>query len=420
MNIIDIIGKKRDGKKLSKEEIDFFVQGYTKEYITDYQAAALIMAMYINGLTDEEMYGLTFSMANSGNVLDLSEFGENVVDKHSTGGVGDKVSIVLLPIIAALGIPVAKMSGRGLSFTGGTVDKMEAIPGYRTNIPIDEFKNNVHKVGISMVGQTLNLAPADKKIYALRDAINCVDNTELIASSIMSKKIASGANKIVLEVTYGKGAFMKSLDEAKKLGEKMEAIGKMALKEVKSVFTPMEEPIGFAVGNTIELVEAINFLKVNFIPEDLKKTVLEIGSYMIKLSGKGENLEQNRKKMLEAIKIGTAFNKLKEMVKNQGGDISYLDNVNKFKKAKYKKQVKSEKTGTIKEINAEEIGKLACFLGAGRIKKEDEIDHSVGIILNKKIGDNLNKGEILATIYANDEKKANIAENRLKDIYKFM
>ena len=200
----------------------------------------------------------------------------------------------------------------------------------------------------------------------------------------------------------------------------MEAIGKMALKEVKSVFTPMEEPIGFAVGNTIELVEAINFLKGNFIPEDLKKTVLEIGSYMIKLSGKGENLEQNRKKMLEAIKNGTAFNKLKEMVKNQGGDISYLDNVNKFKKAKYKKQVKSEKTGTIKEINAEEIGKLACFLGAGRIKKEDEIDHSVGIILNKKIGDNLNKGEILATIYANDEKKANIAENRLKDIYKFM
>ena len=244
MNILDIIGKKRDGKILSKEEIDFFVQGYTRGEITDYQAAALIMAMYIKGLNDEELYFLTFSMAGSGDILDLSEFGENIVDKHSTGGVGDKVSIILLPIIASLGIPVAKMSGRGLSFTGGTVDKMESIPGFRTNIGIDEFKENVRNIGISMVGQTLNLAPADKKIYALRDAINCVDNIPLIASSIMSKKIASGANKIVLEVTYGNGAFMNNLSDAKKLAEKMEAIGKLASKEVKSVFTPMDEPIG--------------------------------------------------------------------------------------------------------------------------------------------------------------------------------
>ena len=243
MNIINIISKKRDGKALSKDEIDFFVQGYTKGTITDYQASALIMAIYINGLRDDELAHLTFSMANSGDVLDLSELGDIIVDKHSTGGVGDKVSIVLLPIIASLGIPVAKMSGRGLGFTGGTVDKLEAIPGYKTNILIEEFKTNVRKIGISMIGQTANLAPADKKIYALRDAIGCVDNIGLIASSIMSKKIASGADKIVLEVTYGKGAFMKNIEEAKKLSSKMETIGKLASREVKSVFTPMDEPI---------------------------------------------------------------------------------------------------------------------------------------------------------------------------------
>ena len=420
MNILDIIGKKRDGKILSKEEIDFFVQGYTRGEITDYQAAALIMAMYIKGLNDEELYFLTFSMAGSGDILDLSEFGENIVDKHSTGGVGDKVSIILLPIIASLGIPVAKMSGRGLSFTGGTVDKMESIPGFRTNIGIDEFKENVRNIGISMVGQTLNLAPADKKIYALRDAINCVDNIPLIASSIMSKKIASGANKIVLEVTYGNGAFMNNLSDAKKLAEKMEAIGKLASKEVKSVFTPMDEPIGYAVGNTLELIEAVNFLKGLFMPEDLKKTVLELGSNMIKLAGKGEDLEENKQKMLEAVNCGAAFKKFKEMVQNQGGDISYLDDTNKFKKAQYEINVISLKTGTINEINAKDIGELACNLGAGRIKKEDEIDNSVGIVLNKKVGNKVKENDLLATIYANDLQKAKIAEKEIQKIFKIV
>ena len=418
MNILEIIAKKRDKKELSKEEIEFFIQGYTNESITDYQAAALVMAIYLNGMTDEELSNLTFSMANSGEVLDLSEFGTNVVDKHSTGGVGDKVSIVLLPIIASLSIPVAKMSGRGLGFTGGTIDKLEAIPGYNTSVSIDSFKEYVHKIGISMIGQTMNLAPADKKIYALRDTISCVDNIPLIASSIMSKKIAAGANKIVLEVTYGKGAFMKSLEDAKLLAEKMESLGKYAGREVKSVFTPMNEPIGFAVGNTLEIIEAINFLKGKELPDDLKNIVLEIGSYMIKLAGKGDNLEENKKKMLENINNGLAFEKFKQMVEMQGGDTSYLDDINKFEKAKKIVQVKSDKKGKITEINAEDIGKLACDLGAGRIKKDDKIDMSVGIVLNKKVNDFVEQNELLATIYANDEEKCKIAVEKIKNIIK--
>ncbi len=418
MNILEIIAKKRDKKELSKEEIEFFIKGYTNESITDYQAAALVMAIYLNGMTDEELFNLTFSMANSGEVLDLSEFGTNVVDKHSTGGVGDKVSIVLLPIIASLGIPVAKMSGRGLGFTGGTIDKLEAIPGYNTSVSIDSFKEYVHKIGISMIGQTMNLAPADKKLYALRDTISCVDNIPLIASSIMSKKIAAGANKIVLEVTYGKGAFMKSLKDAKLLAEKMESLGKYAEREVKTVFTPMNEPIGFAVGNTLEIIETINFLKEKELPEDLKNIVFEIGSYMIKLAGKGDNLEENKKKMLENINNGLAFEKFKQMIEMQGGDTSYLDDINKFEKAKYIVQVKSDKKGKITEINAEDIGKLACDLGAGRIKKDDKIDMSVGIVLNKKVNDFIEQDELLATIYANDEEKCKTAVEKIKNIIK--
>ena len=418
MNILEIIAKKRDKKELSKEEIDFFIKGYTNESITDYQAAALVMAIYLNGMTDEELFNLTFSMANSGEVLDLSEFGTNVVDKHSTGGVGDKVSIVLLPIIASLGIPVAKMSGRGLGFTGGTIDKLEAIPGYNTSVSIDSFKEYVHKIGISMIGQTMNLAPADKKIYALRDTISCVDNIPLIASSIMSKKIAAGANKIVLEVTYGKGAFMKSIEDAKLLAEKMESLGKYAGREVKSVFTPMNEPIGFAVGNTLEIIEAINFLKGKELPEDLKNIVFEIGSYMVKLAGKGDKLEENKKKMLENINNGLAFEKFKQMVEMQGGDTSYLDDINKFEKAKYIVQVNSDKKGKITGINAEDIGKLACDLGAGRIKKDDKIDMSVGIVLNKKVNDFVEQDELVATIYANDEEKCKIAVEKIKNIIK--
>ena len=420
MNILDIIANKRDKKELTKEEIEFFIDGYTNGTIADYQAAALVMAIYINGMTDEELFNLTFSMANSGEVLDLSEFGTNVVDKHSTGGVGDKVSIVLLPIIASLGIPVAKMSGRGLGFTGGTIDKLESIPGYNTAVSIDDFKEYVHRIGISMIGQTMNLAPADKKIYALRDTISCVENIPLIASSIMSKKIASGANKIVLEVTYGKGAFMKKLEDAKLLAEKMESLGRYAGREVKSIFTPMDEPIGFAVGNTLEIIEAIHFLNGTKMPEDLKHIVLEIGSYMIKLAGKGDNIEENKQMMINNINNGLAFNKFKEMVQMQGGDVSYLEDTNKFEKAKFIVEVKSEQNGQIKEMNAEEIGKIACFLGAGRIKKEDKIDMSVGIVLNKKVNDFIKKEETLCTIYANDKEKCEVAVDELKKIIKVL
>ena len=419
MNILDIISKKRDAEELNKEEIDYFVQGYTKGEVKDYQAAALIMAIYINGMNDREITDLTLAMAHSGDVLDLSRFGTTVVDKHSTGGVGDKVSIILLPIIASMGVPVAKMSGRGLGFTGGTVDKMESIPGYRTNIEIDEFIKNVENIGISMIGQTMNLAPADKKIYALRDSISCVENIPLIASSIMSKKIASGANKIVLDVTVGKGAFMKTKEDAQKLAEQMVRIGNLVGREVRCILTPMDEPLGFAVGNSLEVIEAINFLKGD-MPKDLKEVVLELGANMLQLAGKGDNIEENKIKMLENIENGSAYNKFVEMVQNQGGDISYIEDTTKFEKSKYISAVVTDKTGIVKEINAEEIGKLACYLGAGRINKEDKIESNVGIILNKKVGDSVDEQDFLAYICANDEEKLRVAERKILEIYKIL
>ena len=416
MNIQEIIAKKRDKKKLNKEEIEFFVTNYTNGNITDYQAAALIMAIYINGMDEEEITNLTISMANSGDILNLSELG-NVVDKHSTGGVGDKVTLILAPIIASIGIPVAKMSGRGLGYTGGTIDKLEAIPGYNVNISEEKFKENVKKIGISLIGQTLNLAPADKKIYALRDATSTTESIPLIASSIMSKKIAAGANGIVLDVTYGSGAFMKTKEKAQKLADTMVRIGKLVGRETVAVITPMEQPLGKSVGNTLEVIEAIEALKGN-IKEDVKDVVLELGSNMLKLAGKGNNLEQNKNRMLENIKNGKALEKFKELVANQGGDVSYIENTNKFKKAKFILPVISNVQGEVKELNAEQIGKLSVFLGAGRIKKEDKIETEVGITLNKKIGDKVEKEEIMAYIHANDEDKVKEAVERLEKIYK--
>ena len=419
MNILEIIVKKRDGKELNKEEIEHFVKGYTNGNIADYQASALVMAIYINGMNEREATDLSIAMAYSGDVLDLSRLGSNIVDKHSTGGVGDKVSIILLPIIASLGIPVAKMSGRGLGFTGGTVDKMESIPGYRTNIQVDEFISNVEKVGISMIGQTMNLAPAAKKMYALRDTISCVESIPLIASSIMSKKIASGANKIVLDVTVGKGAFMKTQEEAHKLAELMIKIGNLAGKEVVCVFTKMDEPLGNSVGNTLEVIEAVNFLK-GYMPKDLKDVVFELGAQMIKLAGFGDDIENNKAKMQENIINGKAYEKLIQMVQNQGGDISYLNDTNKFEKAKYIIPVESKTSGIIKEINAEEVGKVACFLGAGRLKKEDKIDNSAGITLNKKVGDYVEEKEVIAYINTNYEEKIEYAKSKILEIWKII
>ena len=417
MNIIDIIAKKRDSKELNTDEINFFIKEYTNNNIEDYQAAALIMAIYINGMSYRETKDLTMAMASSGDVLDLSELGENVVDKHSTGGVGDKVTIILAPLIASLGIPVAKMSGRGLGYTGGTADKIEAIPGYNTGISEKEFIDNVKSIGISLITQTLNLAPADKKIYALRDTIACTESIPLIASSIMSKKIASGANKIVLDVTCGFGAFMKNIEDARELSRTMIEIGNLANRETVCVITNMNEPLGFTVGNSLEIIEAIEFLQGK-MPEDLKQVVLELGAYMVKLAGKGANIEENKKMLLENIQNGKAYNKFIELVQNQGGDIEYVKDVTKFEKAKIIQEVISTTEGYVQEINAEEIGKLSCDLGAGRKTKKDKIDLQVGIILNKKIGDFVNKGDKLATIYANDIAKAKDTENELLKTYK--
>ena len=417
MNILKIIAKKRDKQKLNKEEIEYFVNNYTRGDIKDYQAAALIMAIYINGMDYEEITHFTLAMAHSGEVLDLSELG-TVVDKHSTGGIGDKITLILMPIIASLGIPAAKMSGRGLGFTGGTIDKLESIPGYNTSISIKEFVSNVKNIGISLMGQTLNLAPADKKLYALRDTISCVESIPLIASSIMSKKIAAGAEKIVLEVAVGSGAFMKNVEDATELSNTMIGIGKLAGKDTVCVLTNMDEPIGYSVGNSLEVIEAIESLKGN-IKEDVEPIILELGSHMIKLAGKGDDIEQNKKIILQKIHSGEALGKFKELVKNQGGNVSYIDDISKFEKAKYIIPVISEKSGFIKHMDNEKIGYISCALGAGRMTKDDKINNKVGIIVEKKIGDKVEVGDILGYIHADEEDVGNEAVENLRNCYTF-
>ena len=417
MNILEIIEKKRDKKELSKEEIEYFIEGYTHEKIADYQAAAFIMAIYLNGMTKQETTDLTIAMANSGEKLDLSSLNEVIVDKHSTGGVGDKVSLILLPLVASLGVPVAKMSGRGLGFTGGTVDKLESIPGYQTGIDIHSFVENVEKVGISMISQTLNLAPADKKIYSLRDSISCVESIPLIASSSMSKKIASGAQKIVLDVTCGSGAFMQSKERAEELAKEMIEIGRLANKETVCILTNMDEPLGHAVGNSLEVIEAIRFLKGDML-EDVREVVLELGAYMVKLAGKGENIEENKARLLENIENGKGYEKFIQLVENQGGNSSYIKDTNQFTKANYIENVYSQKNGYVQSMNAKEIGKIVCDLGAGRIRKEDNIDNAVGIILNKKVSDKVEKDDLLVTIYANSKEKLEEAKKNLLEVIK--
>lgn len=404
MNILEIIAKKRDKKYLEKEEIEFFINEYVAGNITDYQAAALIMAIYINGMTEEEITNLTLAMAYSGDVLDMSELGD-VVDKHSTGGVGDKITLILAPIVSALGIPVAKMSGRGLGFTGGTVDKLESIPGYNTQIDIKSFFNNVKSHGISLIGQTLNLAPADKKIYALRDAISCTESIPLIASSIMSKKIAAGANKIVIDVTCGSGAFMKNIEEAKELARIMTEIGKLANKETVCVITDMNQPVGYAVGNSLEVIETIDILKGKYLPEDISNIITELGGNMLLLANKVESLDEGRRLILDTIKNGKAYEKFIELVRTQGGDVSYIENTEKFERAKYIEPIIAKKSGTISKLDAYQVGVLAGYLGAGRTKKEDEINPRVGFVFNKKVGDIVNEGDILGYIHSDDEKK---------------
>jgi len=416
MDFLSIIEHKRDKKELSKEEIDFFIREYTKGNIPDYKASALIMAIYINGMTETETSNLTMAMANSGEILDLTDISDIVVDKHSTGGVGDKITIILMPIIASLGIPVAKMSGRGLGFTGGTADKLEAIPGYKVDLSIDEFKQNVKDIGISLITSSLNLAPADKKIYALRDTIGCVSSIPLIASSIMSKKIAGGANKIVINLTYGSGAFMKDIDSAIKLANIIVDLGKTANKEVRCVLTSMDEPIGYAVGNQLEIIESINALKGN-MSEDVKEIVYALAEQMIIMSGKAKDENEANVLIRDAIESGIAFEKFKELVIRQGGDASYIDDISKFKQAEFIMPVVAETSGFVTAINTENIGKISSSIGAGRINKDDSIDFQAGIMIEKKLNDRVEKGEFLAFVHTNMKDKVEEAVKGVNEAY---
>ena len=417
MNILNIIEKKKNGKELSNDEIDYFIKKYTSDEIPDYQAAALIMAICINGMTGDEIVSLTNSMANSGEILDLKDISDNIVDKHSTGGVGDKVTLIVSPIVSALGVPVAKMSGRGLGITGGTIDKLESIPGYNTSISIEEFKRNVKEIGISLIGQTLNLAPADKKIYALRDVIACTNSVPLIASSIMSKKIAAGASSIVLDVTCGNGAFMKNKEEAIRLAKMMSLIGKWSKKKVICVLTNMDEPLGKNIGNSLEVIEAVNALKGK-MAKDVKEVVLTISAYMLKLSGKYSSISEAKKKALEVIENGKALEKFKALVKAQGGDVSFINDLDKFEKAPIITPVVSEKEGYVEKLDAGIVGRAGVDLGIGRINKEDKIDSRVGINFEKKIGDKVKKGSILAYVHASSPEKADNCVKEILNAYK--
>lgn len=402
MRMVDLIEKKRDGKTLTKDEIDFIINGYTDKEIPDYQMSALLMAIFYQDMTDEEISNLTLAMANSGEIIDLSSIEGIKVDKHSTGGVGDTTTLVLAPLVASVGVPVAKMSGRGLGFTGGTLDKFESIPGFRIELSDQEFIDIVNKSKVAVIGQSGNLAPADKLLYALRDVTGTVDSIPLIASSIMSKKIAAGADAIVLDVTTGEGAFMKNLDDAKRLAQTMVRIGKLAGRQTMAVISDMSEPLGEAIGNSLEIVEAIDTLKGEG-PEDLTEMCYVLGSQMVVLAGKAETLDDARQLLKEALDSGKALEKFREMIEDQGGDSSVVDHPEKLLTARYQSELPAKTSGYVTKLVANEIGIAAMLLGAGRKTKEDAIDHAVGIKLHKKVGEKIEAGESLLTIYANTE-----------------
>ncbi|MDM1013577.1 pyrimidine-nucleoside phosphorylase [Clostridium perfringens] len=408
MRMYDLILKKRNGGELSTEEINFFVDKYTNGEIPDYQVAALLMAIYFQKMNKRETSDLTMAMVNSGDILDLSEIHGIKVDKHSTGGVGDTTTLVLGPMVAALGIPVAKMSGRGLGHTGGTIDKLESFDGFSVEMTKDQFINNVNNIKLAVGGQTGDLAPADKKLYALRDVTGTVDNVSLIASSIMSKKIAAGADAIVLDVKVGDGAFMKTPEAARELANEMVGIGKHVGRNTVAIISDMDQPLGFAIGNALEVKEAIETLRGNG-PKDLLELCLTLGSNMVVLAGAAKDTDEARKMLMETITSGKAIEKLKEFVKAQGGDASVIDNISNFHNAKYVIPVKATKSGVVSKIHAENIGLVAMELGAGRATKESIIDLAVGIVLQKKRGDKVNEGDIIAYIHADDEEKGNKA-----------
>ncbi|MDA3974280.1 pyrimidine-nucleoside phosphorylase [Enterococcus thailandicus] len=409
MRMVDLIEKKRDGKTLTKNEIDYIITNYTNNQIPDYQLSALLMAIFYQDMTDEEITNMTLAMANSGDVIDLSSLNGIKVDKHSTGGVGDTTTLILAPLVASVGVTVAKMSGRGLGYTGGTLDKLEAIPGFKIELSDEEFIRIVNESQVAVIGQSGNLAPADKKLYALRDVTATVDSIPLIASSIMSKKIAAGADAIVLDVTTGDGAFMKNIEDARRLAKTMTSIGKLADRQTIAVISDMSEPLGEAIGNSLEVVEAIETLQGNG-PEDLIEMCYVLGSQMVVLAKKADSVEEARVMLQEALTSGKALEKFKEMIQNQGGDIRVVEKPELLLTARYQVELPAKSAGLVSKIVANELGIAAMMLGAGRKTKEDAIDHAVGLKLHKKIGDSVQEGESLLTIYSNTEDLSQVVE----------
>ena len=416
MNMNDIIYKKREGEKLTKEEIEYFIEGYVKGEIPDYQASALLMAIFFKKMDKEETFLLTNAMRFSGDTIDLSSIRGKKVDKHSTGGVGDKTTLVVTPIAAACGVPIAKMSGRGLGFTGGTVDKMESIPGFRTSLEPDEFLNQVNDIGISVIGQTAHITPADKMLYALRDVTATVDNFSLIASSIMSKKLAAGSDAIVLDVKCGNGAFMENFHDAVTLGNLMCEIGNSAGKKTVAVITDMSQPLGKAVGNSLEVIEAIETLKGHG-PDDITQLSLNLAGIMVYVGGKASTVEEGIKLAEEALKSGRALKKLENFIKRQNGDERVIYDYTLFPKYSCTKELLAKEKGFVAGINARTIGLASQHTGAGRATKEDSIDLAAGIVLNKKVGDKVVEGDVLATIYGNDEVKLENAVEQAKEAF---
>ena len=416
MRIYDIIKKKRDGYSLTTEEINYFVENYTSGIIPDYQASALLMAIYLNKMDKRETLDLTKAMINSGDTFDLSSINGIKVDKHSTGGVGDSVTLILGPMVAACGVPFVKMSGRGLGHTGGTLDKLESIKGFKVELSKDEFVRNTNDISISICSQTGNITPADKKLYALRDVTATVENLSLIAGSIMSKKLAIESDAIILDVKVGSGAFMKNIEDAISLANEMVAIGNSYGRKTIAMVTNMDEPLGKAIGNALEVKEAIETIQGNG-PDDLYELCLKLGSKLLVLAKKVEKEEDGRNMLIDVVKSGKAYDKLIELVEHQGGDISYVKNTDLLPKAKYIVEVKSKVEGYVKSINAEEIGKAALYLGAGRETIESKLDLAVGIVLNKKVDDKVKLGEALAYIYSDSVEKAEDIERKLHEIY---
>lgn len=418
MRAVDLIEKKKKGEKLSRADIKWWIDSVMDGTMEDYQTSALLMAIYFNGMDIDETTYLTDYMVKSGEILDLSEIGQPVADKHSTGGVGDKITLMFLPILAAAGIPIAKLSGRGLGYTGGTIDKAESIPGFRTNLSTEEFKTNIKKIGAALASQTKSLAPADGKLYALRDVTATVDIIPLIASSVVSKKIASGADIIVLDVKYGSGAFMKTAADAIKLAECMVETGKRLDRKICAVITSMEEPLGRAIGNSLEVIEAIEFLKGNS-SKDLEEITYTLAGLTFERMGKFRTVEEGKAYLLELIKSGKALDKFREIIAAQGGDVKVVDDYSLFPTAKLKYEVKAECEGFVFSTDALLCAKASKILGAGREKKSDGIDYSAGVYLNKKPGEKVKPGDTIATLYYNEPYNPEEAAKCIKQAFEF-